>query len=69
MRSIKTLAVSMLLAVMVSMSAQTAMAGIIITDNRTGNTAEAVKSEEGLDSTGIYISTLTAIGIIITDLR
>jgi Na+/proline symporter len=66
MRSIKTLAASLLLAVMVSMSAQTALAGIIITDNRADTVQPPVKSQEALDSTGIYISTLVNIGIIIT---
>jgi hypothetical protein len=73
MRRIKTLAAGMLLAVMVSMSAQTAMAGtgIIITE-RSGsrsNTGQPVKAEEGMDSTGIIIVALTNIGIIITELR
>jgi hypothetical protein len=70
MRSIKTLAVSLLLAVVVSMSAQAAMAGIIITDNRAENTVQPVTSEESVissvESTGIYISSLALIGIIIT---
>jgi hypothetical protein len=70
MRSIKTLAVSLLLAAMVSMSAQAAMAGIIITDNRAENTVQPVKSEESVsgivESTGIYISSLALTGIILT---
>jgi hypothetical protein len=70
MRSIKTLAVSLLLAAMVSMSAQAAMAGIIITDNRAENAVQPVKSEESVssivESTGIYISSLALTGIILT---
>jgi hypothetical protein len=75
MRSIKNLAAIMLLAVTVGMSAQTALAGsgIILLD-RTGSAAtnddQTLKSDEAVDDgTGIIVTTLTGIGIILLDLR
>lgn len=69
MRRIKNFAAMMMLAVVASLSAQTAMAGIIITDNRTGIVmSDAVKEAETGDFVGEIGSILFNVGtgIILT---
>jgi hypothetical protein len=75
MRSIKKLAAMMVLAMTMTMgmSTQTPVAakGIILLDRTSvaqPNDTGSPKSDENTDATGIYISSLTVIGIIIHSL-